>query len=54
MPVRYKDAAIEGEYRLDVIVENRLVTEFKVGLLVNFNVAILRHGLRRLESTNSC
>ncbi len=26
------------------------VTDFPVGLLVNFNVPILRHGLRRLES----
>ena len=30
------------------------VTRFRVGLLINFNVPILRYGLRRLESANSC
>ena len=70
LPVKYKDVVLQSVYRVDVIVENRLVVELKsvdallpvhaaqlrtylkltgcpTGLLVNFNVAILRHGLRR-------
>ena len=69
--VRYKGALVECGYRLDVLVEDRIVIELKaverllpihaaqlltylklaalpVGLLVNFNVQILKDGLRRL------
>jgi GxxExxY protein len=74
VPINYKGVSFGVGYRLDLVVENRLIIELKaveallplhqaqlrtylkltsypVGLLVNFNVAVLRHGLRRLEST---
>jgi GxxExxY protein len=69
-PVRYKGRTLDCGYRLDFVVERRLVIELKaveqilpiheaqlitylklsgihVGLLINFNVAVLKHGLRR-------
>jgi GxxExxY protein len=72
LPVYYKGLEIDLAYRLDVIVEDRLIVELKavaqllpihfaqlrtylresgnaVGLLVNFNTAILKDGLRRLD-----
>jgi len=71
LPVTYKDIALEVGYRLDIVVEQRLIVELKtverllpvhdaqlltylklsgmrVGLLLNFNVAALRQGIRRL------
>lgn len=40
------------EYRLDLLVENRLtylkVSKKNVGLLINFNAATLKQGLRRI------
>jgi GxxExxY protein len=71
VPITYKGIALNSSYRLDVLVEDRLIlelkavegllpvhyaqlrtylktTRFEVGLLVNFNVMLLRHGLRRL------
>ncbi len=70
IPVRYKGAHIECGYRLDVLVEDRVILELKaveallpiheaqlltylrlcgkrVGLLINFNVALLRKGIVR-------
>jgi GxxExxY protein len=74
LPVSYKGMRLEHGYRLDLVIESRLILEIKaverllpvheaqvitylrltgleVGLLVNFNVPLLRSGLRRL--TNS-
>ena len=71
VPVSFKGTVVECGYRLDFIVEQRVVVERKatsrllpihstqvvtylkllglrVGLLVNFNVRVLRDGLRRL------
>jgi len=71
LPVVYKSVRLDCGYRLDVIVENRLILELKtverlmpihqaqvitymrpggirIGLLLNFNSAVLKHGLRRL------
>lgn len=71
MPVVFRGQEIECAYRLDLLVENRVVVELKtvaklepvhfaqvmtylklsgceVGLLMNFNEALLRDGLRRL------
>ena len=70
IPVRYKGTDIECGYRVDVLVEERVILELKaveallpiheaqlltylrlsekrVGLLINFNVALLRKGIVR-------
>ena len=71
LPVKYKGLRVDCGYRLDVIVDHRVLVELKaidrllpiheaqvvtylslaqlpVGLLVNFNVLVLKNGLRRL------
>lgn len=70
-PISYKGLALEGGFRIDLIVEQRLVLELKsveellpiheaqlltylklsgikLGFLINFNVPVLKDGLRRL------
>ena len=70
LPVVYKETKLDCGYRLDIVVEGRIVVELKsvgslapiheaiiltylrlsghkVGLLINFNVAILKDGVRR-------
>jgi GxxExxY protein len=70
VPVVYKEVKLECGYRLDLVVEKRVVLElksieafslvheaiiltylrlsgFKIGLLINFNVTILKDGVRR-------
>ena len=70
VPVKYKGVKLDCSYRLDVLVENKVVVELKsvekllpihdaqllsylkltnrtVGLLINFNVPILKQGIRR-------
>jgi GxxExxY protein len=74
LAVRYKGLFVECGYRLDLLVEDRILIELKaverllpihtaqvltylklsevrVGLLVNFNVRVLKDGLRRLWTT---
>jgi GxxExxY protein len=71
LPVEYKGLLVECGYRIDLIVNDRILLELKtverllpiheaqvvtylrlarlpVGLLVNFNVLVLKTGLRRL------
>jgi GxxExxY protein len=71
LPVRYKEVRLDCGYRMDVVVEDRVVVELKtveklapvhdaqiltylrlsglpVGLLMNFNVSVLKDGIRRL------
>ncbi len=71
LPVVYKGVKLDVGYRVDVIVENRLILELKTvekllsiheaqlltylrltglktGLLINFNTAVLKDGIRRL------
>ena len=71
LPVRYKAVSLDCGYRLDVVVDNRLVLELKAveslqpiheaqlltylklsgmkcGLLINFNVPVLKAGLKRI------
>jgi GxxExxY protein len=73
VPVVYKGVHLNCGYRLDLLVENRLVVELKaveqihpvhfvqvltylrltghrLGLLINFNVPILRLGIRRIAN----
>ena len=70
LPVEYKGVRLDCGYRMDFVVENRVVVELKavemvlpvheaqlltylkltglrVGLLINFNVPVLRHGIVR-------
>ena len=72
MPVFYKDVCLDCGYRVDVVVEDRVIVEIKsvsglapiheaqllsylrlsdckIGLLINFNVRILREGIRRMK-----
>jgi GxxExxY protein len=71
LPVEYKGLRLDCGYRVDLVVEERVVVEIKavegllpiheaqlltylrlgrwpVGLLINFNVAVLKKGIRRL------
>ena len=70
IPIVYKDVKLECGYRIDLLVENRVVVELKsietfaaiheaivltylrlsgrrLGLLINFNVNVLRDGVKR-------
>jgi GxxExxY protein len=70
LPVRYKETVIDSGYRVDLLIEDRLIVEVKsvtdldpvhaaqlltylrlsgcpVGLLINFNVRLLKQGIRR-------
>ena len=71
IPVRYDDLVIDNGYRIDLLVEERVVVElkaieavldvhraqllsylrlgrFKLGYLLNFNVAHMRNGIARI------
>lgn len=71
LPLIYKDITLDCGYRLDLVVEEKVIVElksvsesipvheaqllsylklsgYKVGLLINFNVALLKQGIRRL------
>jgi len=71
LPVTYKTVRLECGYRMDLVVEQRLVIEMKTverllpvhdaqlltylklsgmptGLILNFNAAVLREGIKRL------
>jgi GxxExxY protein len=71
LPVNYKAVKLDCGYRLDIVVEGKLVLELKTvetllpihqaqlltylklssltyGLLINFHVPVLKHGLKRI------
>ena len=71
MPLIFEDVKLDCGYRIDLLVENKLVVElkavealndvhlaqvltylklgnFKLGLLINFNVALLKNGIKRV------
>lgn len=71
LPLIYEEVKLEVGYRIDLLVQNKIVVEIKavevltdvhvaqvltylklsgckVGLLINFNVAHLKEGIRRL------
>ena len=73
MPVVYKKVKLDHGYRLDLLVENKIVVElktveaftdvhtaqiltylklgnYKLGLLINFHVALLKHGIKRFRN----
>jgi GxxExxY protein len=70
LPVTYKDIKLDCGYRIDLLVEDKLIIELKsveellriheaqlltylklsgmnTGLLINFNVELLKHGIKR-------
>jgi GxxExxY protein len=72
LPVVYKNVRLECGYRIDLLVDSRIVVELKaieaiapvheaivltylrlsgcnIGLLINFNVAVLKDGIRRFR-----
>lgn len=74
MPVIYKEVKLDHGYRIDLLVENKLVLELKtveqlsdvhfaqvltylrlgnypLGLLLNFNVMLMRNGIKRVINT---
>jgi len=71
LPVNYKDVKLDCGYRLDLVVEEKVIIELKavesllpiheaqlltylklsgitLGLLINFNVAMLKQGIKRI------
>lgn len=71
LPLNYEEVVMEVGYRVDILVENKLVVEIKsvralqdndtaqvltylrlsgckLGLLINFNVVLLKNGIKRL------
>ena len=76
IPVKYRDQVIDSlGYRLDLIVEDRIIVELKsveevskvhkkqlltylklmnkeLGLLINFNVALLKEGISRVRNSS--
>lgn len=71
MPLVFEDVKLEVGYRIDMLVENKVVIElksvealndvhlaqtltymrlggYKLGLLINFNVSLLKHGIKRV------
>ena len=73
LPVVYREVTIEAGYRLDLLIEGRVVVEIKavdrtepihkaqllsylrlsgckVGLLINFNVRLLKDGIKRMAN----
>jgi GxxExxY protein len=72
LPIRYDGIDVESGYRLDLLVENKLIIELKAvdkllpihqaqlltylklssiktGLLINFNVNLIKDGIKRLS-----
>jgi GxxExxY protein len=73
MPVFYKDVMLDCGYRVDIVVEDRVIVEIKsvsslapiheaqllsylklsnckIGLLINFNVRVLKEGICRMRA----
>ncbi|WP_035645898.1 GxxExxY protein [Flavobacterium sp. ASV13] len=73
LPLIYEEVKLDVGYRLDILVENKLILEIKavdclnevhfaqlltylkltnckLGLLMNFNVALLKHGVKRIAN----
>lgn len=71
LPLVYKEVKLDVGYRIDVIIENKLIleiksvealnevhfaqlltylklTDCKLGLLINFNVALIKNGIKRV------
>ncbi len=76
MPLIFEDVKLDCGYRIDLLVENKLVIElkavdalndvhlaqiltylklgnFKLGLIINFNVTLLKNGIKRVINTDT-
>ncbi len=76
MPIIYKDIKLNHGYRIDLLVENKVVIElktvdyftdvhtaqvltylklgdYKLGILLNFHVSILKDGIKRIINTTN-
>ena len=74
LPIVYRDVRLDCGYRLDLLLENKVIVELKavervepihtaqllsylklsgckLGLLINFNVKVLKNGIRRIINT---
>ena len=70
MPIEYKEVQLDHGYRMDLLIEEKVVVElktvdelhevhtaqiltylklgnYKLGLLINFNTKLLKHGIKR-------
>ena len=70
MPIEYKEVKLDHGYRMDLLIEEKVVVElktvdelhevhtaqiltylklgnYKLGLLINFNTKLLKHGIKR-------
>jgi len=77
LPVIYKGLEVKCGYRIDLLIENKLILELKsvtsiipiyeaqlltymklskigIGLLINFNVKVLKNGIKRFVLDPSC
>lgn len=77
LPIIYKKVKLDHGYRLDLLVENKVVIEiktvellmevhtaqvltymrlgnYKLGLLINFDVPLLKNGIKRFINTPDC
>lgn len=75
MPLVFEEVKLECGYRIDILVENKVVIEvksvealndvhlaqtltymrlgkYKLGLLINFNVSLLKNGIKRVINGN--
>lgn len=75
LPLNYEEVKLEVGYRVDIIVENKLIVEVKsvealndvhlaqvltylklstckLGLLINFNVTLIKNGIKRVINGN--
>lgn len=75
MPLIFEEVKLECGYRIDILVENKVVIEiksvetlndvhlaqtltymklgnYKLGLLINFNVSLLKNGIKRVINGN--
>ena len=73
LPFVYEDVKMDAGYRVDLLVENKIIVELKsvealndvhiaqvltylklsgcrLGLLINFNVSLLKNGIKRLAN----
>lgn len=73
LPLVYREVRMDAGYRVDILVENKIIVELKsvemlnevhvaqvltylklsgcrLGLLMNFNVAVLKDGIKRLAN----
>ena len=64
LPLIYKNVKLDCGYRIDLLIENKLIVEVKsvealtylklskckLGLLINFNVLLVKDGVRRIAN----